>query len=62
MMVERWFARCRGIKRTGPFLSQMVAIDAIRDTNGEPSPEAFVWPEMVKAKDWPKNPPKGTGA
>ena len=58
MNVERWFARCAGIARIGPFHTQREAVNAIRTTEGEPAPEAFVWPEIIVIKGPPALPPK----
>lgn len=46
----KWFARCYGIERMGPFETQVEAAKALRinSTRGIVYPtESFVWPEEV---------------
>lgn len=45
-----WYARCQGIRKTGPFATQVEATSAVMDLDGEPAPGAFVWPEKKKLK------------
>lgn len=46
-ITTHWFARCKGIAKTGPFLTQETAVQAVMGINGLPAPEAFTWPERV---------------
>ena len=49
----QWFARCQGIKRMGPFESQLKATQSIRridDGGAEFPPNAFVWPEKKEKR------------
>ncbi len=46
----RWFARGGGVKRMGPFASQVQAAQAIMGLDGEPVEGAFVWPELTREK------------
>jgi hypothetical protein len=57
-MAVHWFARCAGIKRTGPFDSQLEATAAIKGLDGEPIEGAFVWPETTKVVTTVKAAPK----
>lgn len=45
-----WFARGGGIKRMGPFPSQLQAWEALRKVDGEPVEDAQVWPERKVRK------------
>ena len=42
-----WFARCLaiGLKRSGPYKTQLEAWQAMRGLDGEPVPSSEVWPE-----------------
>ncbi len=42
-----WFARGAGIKRAGPYATQVEAVAAMRATDGDPVKGCFVWPEVV---------------
>ncbi len=46
----RWFARGGGVKRIGPFVSQVKAVQAVMGLDGEPVDGAFVWPEETREK------------
>jgi hypothetical protein len=43
----RWFGRGGGIKKCGPFESQLAAVKAMMTTEGFPIDDCFVWPELV---------------
>ena len=42
-----WFARGAGIKKAGPYPTQVEAVAAMRGTSGDPVAGCFVWPESV---------------
>ena len=46
----RWFARGGGVRRMGPFASQVKAAQAIMGLDGDPVEGAFVWPESTREK------------
>ena len=54
MKTEKWFARCKGLAKMGPFDTQAEAAAAIMTTEGVPAEGAFVWPEVVIVRSRPK--------
>lgn len=43
-----YFGRCFGIRRMGPFRSEVAAWAALMTVEGEPQHGATVWPERVQ--------------
>lgn len=49
-MMVAWFARGAGIKRIGPFSTELEAWEALQGTDGEPIEAATVWVERINPK------------
>lgn len=45
-----WFARANGIKRMGPYPTQIAAWRALFGLDGVPVPGATVWPEARRSQ------------